>query len=96
MIDTTNLDILIENKEFKKINKLLFDEFKSLFIKLTNTQNVNLSFMNLILLMKEQYPEISNKLDFLNYILSEENQKDYEKTYKLLNLYINFVKFYSM
>jgi len=96
MIDKNKLDALIENKNFEEINLLLFNEFKILFGKITETEQLNLSFTSLISLMKDKHPEVSKKLDFLYYILSDENLKNHEQTYNLLNLYINFVKFYSL
>ena len=96
MLEKKELDTLIENKEFDKINTLILKEFESIFRKLTDTQNLNLSFMNLIPLMKSKYPEISERLDFLSYALSNEETKNYEKTYDLINLYMNFIKFYSL
>ena len=95
MIDKQQLDNLIENKEFIKINELIFNEFKILFQKLTNSENKNLSFSSLLLLMEDKYPQVSEKLNFLTYLLYDDD-KEIEKTYNLLNLYLNFVKFYSL
>lgn len=96
MLEKKELDTLIENKEFDKINNLILKEFEFIFGKLTNTENLNLSFTNLIPLMKSKYPEISERLDFLSYTFSNNETKNYEKTYNLLNLYLNFIKFYSL
>jgi len=96
MINKDNLDLLIENKEYSKISTLLFNEFKILFQKLTNTQDKDLSFTSLLNLMTQKYPQVSEKLDLLVYLISDTDSKESEKSYNLLNLYINFVKFYSL
>jgi len=96
MINKNELDFFIENKEFEKINKLFINEFKILFQQLTGTQDKNLSFSNLSCLIIQKYPDVSEKLEFLSYLLSDNDINESEKTYDLLNLYLNFVKFYTL
>ncbi len=84
---------LLEEKNWKKLDKKIKDELNSVFIKFKNLSNINESLLEQLLEYKKKYPDIPNIYNSIinTYIILKDKTKEYETILETVNKFPDYL-----